>query len=433
MFISLGYLSAKMLIPLLIPVLYFSRHYLLDLFDNEIDSTTGKHQAIFLNTFIVSFSYSLNIILLIIEYKSTRSSKQKKQEKEFDNQLIIEKIKLEKKQKKYRTIFLILLPLFNFFNYLVYDIVGMFKPSDYNKIYFYPVSIPFYFIVTAFMSFLFLNYRFYRHQKTSMIITPILSIFLLFFLVIVNEDEDKKNRSSTSILFLIVCVGLRSLRYILYIFGKLFMEKMFVTQIKFMTFLGIFGVLFSLFVNCLSYAIKMNYVVNPVFNDYFVIKNGYKRLENIFDIFGKLNADNFPYLIGVIILWFAENYITWFCIYTFSPNHYTIYSSINSSTALLQELIRNYKLPVLIPSILALLGIFISGLIFNEIIIIRILKMEKNTNVEINRRQKDETQISMIRYSDSKSDHSNEFPETSFDSDLSNKLDRYSNNSLKSS
>ena len=433
MFISLGYLSAKMLIPLLIPVLYFSRHYLLDSFDDDIDSTSGKHQSIFLNTFIVSFSYSLNIFLLIIEYKSTRSSKQKKQEKEFDNQLIIEKIKLEKKQKKYRTIFLILLPLFNFFNYLIYDIVGMFKPSDYNKNYFYPVSIPFYFIVTAFMSFLFLNYKFYRHQKTSMIITPILSIFLLFFLVIVNEDEDKKNRSSTSILFLIVCVGLRSLRYILYVFGKLFMEKMFVTQIKFMTFLGIFGVLFSLFVNCLSYAIKMNYVVNPVFNDYFVIKNDYKRLENIFDIFGKLNVDNSPYLIGVIILWFAENYITWFCIYTFSPNHYTIYSSINSLTALLQELIKNFKLGVFIPSILALCGIFISGLIFNEIIIIRILKMEKNTNVEINRRQKEETQISMIRYSDSKSDHSNEFPETSFDSDLSNKLDRYSNNSLKSS
>ena len=109
MFISLGYLSTKMIIPLLIPVLYFSRHSLLDLFDDEIDSTSGKHQSIFLNTFIVSFSYSLNIFLLIIEYKSTRSSRQKKQEKEFDNQLIIEKIKLEKKQKKYRTIFFYLI------------------------------------------------------------------------------------------------------------------------------------------------------------------------------------------------------------------------------------------------------------------------------------------------------------------------------------
>ena len=433
MFISLGYLSKKMLIPLLIPVLYNIRHYLLELFDKEIDNTDNeKHQPIFLNTFIVSISYSLNIILLFIEYKTTQSGKEYMQEKEFDNQLIIEKLKQEKVQKNYRAIFLILLPLFNFFNYLSYDIVGIFKPTDYNKIYFYPVSIPFLFIITAFMSFLFLNYKFYLHQKATMIITPILSLFLLLFLIIENEETEQKNKSLTSILFLIECLGLRSLRYILYVFGKLFMEKMFVSHIKLMTFLGIFGVLFSLIVNCFSYLLKMNSLENPDLNDYFIIKDGYKRLENIFDIFGKMDMYNFLIFIGIIILWFAENYIVWFCIYTFSPNHYTIYASINSLSALLQELIKNFKWYLGIPSILALCGIFISGLIFNEIIIIRIFKMEINTNVEINRRQKEETQISMIKFSDSKSDHNNEFPENSFDSDLSNtKLDRNSSCSIK--
>ena len=433
MFISLGYLSKKMLIPLLIPVLYNIRHYLLELFDKEIDNTDNeKHQPIFLNTFIVSISYSLNIILLFIEYKTTQSGKEYMQEKEFDNQLIIEKLKQEKVQKNYRAIFLILLPLFNFFNYLSYDIVGIFKPTDYNKIYFYPVSIPFLFIITAFMSFLFLNYKFYLHQKATMIITPILSLFLLLFLIIENEETEQKNKSLTSILFLIECLGLRSLRYILYVFGKLFMEKMFVSHIKLMTFLGIFGVLFSLIVNCFSYLLKMNSLENPDLNDYFIIKDGYKRLENIFDIFGKMDKYNFLIFIGIIILWFAENYIVWFCIYTFSPNHYTIYASINSLSALLQELIKNFKWYLGIPSILALCGIFISGLIFNEIIIIRIFKMEINTNVEINRRQKEETQISMIKFSDSKSDHNNEFPENSFDSDLSNtKLDRNSSCSIK--
>ena len=433
MFISLGYLSKKMLIPLLIPVLYNIRHYLLDFFDEKIDNTDNeKHQPIFLNTFIVSISYSLNIILLFIEYKTTQSGKANMQEKEFDNQLIIEKLKQERVQKNYRAIFLILLPLFNFFNYLSYDIVGIFKPTDYNKIYFYPVSIPFLFIITAFMSFLFLNYKFYLHQKATMIITPILSLFLLLFLIIENEETEQKNKSLTSILFLIECLGLRSLRYILYVFGKLFMEKMFVSHIKLMTFLGIFGVLFSLIVNCFSYLLKMNSLENPDYNDYFIIKDGYKRLENIFDIFGKLDGPNFLILIGIIILWFAENYIVWFCIYTFSPNHYTIYSSINSLSALLQKLIKNFNWYIGIPSILALCGIFISGLIFNEIIIIRIFKMEINTNVEINRRQKEETQISMIKFSDSKSDHNNEFPENSFDSDLSNtKLDRNSSCSIK--
>ena len=53
------------------------------------------------------------------------------------------------------------------------------------------------------------------------------------------------------------------------------------------------------------------------------------------------------------------------------------------------------------------------GLIFNEIIIIRICELDKYTNVEINKRQKKETNISMARYDD----NNNEYPDNSFDSD----------------
>jgi hypothetical protein len=218
MFISLGYLSIKMLIPLLIPALYFARHYLLDMFDKRIDDAKSeeiKHQSVFLNTFIISISYSLNIFLFIIEYNRTRSSRKKIQEKEFDNQLIIEKLKMEKKQKQYRTIFLILLPLFNFFNHLSYDIVGMFKPPEYNKNFFYPISIPFFFIITAFMSYLFLNFKFYLQQKISMIISPILSLALLVILILIRKDKEKANNTLIPVLFLIECLGLKSLRYIL--------------------------------------------------------------------------------------------------------------------------------------------------------------------------------------------------------------------------
>ena len=426
MFISLGYLSLKMIIPLLIPVLYSIRHYLLEEFDKNLKSSDNnvKCQSVFLNTFIVSISYSLNIFLLIIEYKQTKSSRKKVQEKEFDNQLLIEKLKIEKKKKKYKILFLILLPLFNFFNLLFYDIINMFKPSDYNKNFYYTLSIPIFFIVTALTSFLFLNNKIYLHQHVSMLISPMLSLIVLLILIILCPG--KKNKSVSSILFLIECLALRSLRYILAVFGKLFMDKMFVTQIKLMAFFGIFGIIFSLIANYLSFFIKMNFVENPDLNDYFEINDGNKRLKNIFDNWGDFGELNWLYFVGIIIFWFAENYFIWFCIYEFSPNHYTVYASISTIIVIFIDILKQNtfkKQFINIISFVALFGIFICGLIFNEIIIIRAFKMDKYTKVEINKRQKEDTKISMVKYIDNNNDN----PENSFDNE--SEKDRFSNNS----
>ena len=301
--------------------------------------------------------------------------------------------------------------------------------------YIFCVFFPIYLIITAHMSYLFLNYKFYLHQKTSMIISPLLSLLLLAFLVILN-NTDQKNNTLYSVLFLILCVGLKSLRYILYVFGKVFMDKMFVTHIKLMTFLGLFGIIFSLIANAISFLINLEFIENPDLNDYFIIQTGFKRFKNIFDNWGYSEDYQWITLILVIIFWFAENYIVWFCIYTFSPNHFTIYSSINSIAALIME-IYNYTFGennknilmnlISIPFIIAVFGVFASGLIFNEIFIIRVCNMDKYTKVEINRRQKEETQITMVKYNPtnkSNSSSSNEFPESSFDSEnLDSQLD----------
>ena len=419
MFISLGYLSLKMIIPLLIPVFYSIRHYLLEEFDKNLKENNNdeKRQSVFINPFIISISYSLNAILLIIEYKQTKSAKKNIQEKEFDNQLLIEKIKMEKEQRKRKFKYLILLSFFNFFNLLSYDIINIFKPSDYYKNFFYILSIPVFFIITALLSFFFLNYHIYRHQKLSMIISPILSLSLLIVLILLKDDKKKDNKSPEALLFLIECLGLRSLRYILDVLGKLFMDKMFVSHIRLMTYLGIFGIIFSLIANSLSFFVSWNFVKNPDLNDYFIITNNRKRLKNIFDDWGDFGDLNWLLFIGNILLWFGENYIKWFCIYSFSPNHYTVYASINSIIIIFIEIVikkfssGNFFIKIF--ALVALCGIFICGLIFNEIIIIRICDLDKYTNVEINNRQKNETQISMVKYND----NNNENPDNSFDSD----------------
>ena len=98
MFISLGHLSKKMIIPLSIPIFYSLRHYILEKFDENL-SDSKKH-SVFLNTFILSIGYSFNILLFLIEKKKIKSNKKKIQEKEFDNQLLIEKKKNRKNTKK---------------------------------------------------------------------------------------------------------------------------------------------------------------------------------------------------------------------------------------------------------------------------------------------------------------------------------------------
>ena len=425
MFNSFGYLSTKMIIPLLIPILYILRHYLLELFEEK----RKGNQSVFINSFIVSISYSLNFILLIIEYNKTKSNEKKTKQKEFDNQLLIEKLKREKKQKRHILLYLFLIPLFNYLILLIYDILNIFKPIGYNKYYFYCLAIPFFFIVTAIMSILLLNYKIYKHQKVAMIISPILSLSLLIILIIQNKGQEKISGILKTILFLIENIGLKSLRYILIVLGKLFMEKMFVSHIKLMTYLGFFGIIFSLIANSFSFLINFNFIEDQDLDEYFIIQDNKKRLKNIFDIWGELGHSNWLLLIGIIILWFIEKYISWFCIYTFSPNHFIVYASINSIVLLFIELvIRKFSfsnLFIIIFSSVALCGILFCGLIFNEIIIVRLWKLDKYTKVEIDKRQKEETILSMIKYNDN--NNNEEFPDNSFNSDnLNDKIDRIS-------
>lgn len=226
------------------------------------------------------------------------------------------------------------------------------------------------------MSYLLLNTKIYRHQKISMIISPLLSIIM--FVVFKEECELKLN----IIVYLIICLILRSLRFILMVFGKFYMEKLYVTQFKLLSCFGIFGIIFSLIVNFISYFLKF-----PEFID----KKEFlgQRLRNVFDCWGIINK---WYFFGSVFFWFIENYLIWFCISRFSPNHYIVFRNISSILVILKELINkngfnDYKTII---SFFALFGIFICGLTFNEIIIIRIFKLDKYTAVEIDKRQREE-------------------------------------------
>jgi hypothetical protein len=409
--ISFGYLSKKMLIPLLIPILYSIRHYTLDEFDQKLkdENSEEKKQSVFINTLLLCITYSLDFFLLIYVNWKSKSKYKMTQENKFNNQLIIEREKMEKRQKKNTILYLILLSFFNYLIFFIYDIFGMFKPSGYNKNYFYALSIPVYLIITALFSFIFLGYKFYRHQKLAMIVSPILGLSLLLIIGAYSEDD---NIDGSYILFIIECLILRSSRFIIVVFGKVIMEKMFVNQFKLMTYLGLFGILFIIISSGISYLITFN--IKEIKSDYLVtMDNGSFRLKNIFDSWGNFSTTNTIILIITLVVWSIENNLIWFSIYEFSPNHYTVYASITTIFILFFDIYKKGKsYIILISSIFALCSIFICGLIFNEIIIIGMCKMDKNTNVEINRRQKEETESSIIRFN-------YELPDASFDTESS--------------
>ena len=379
MFISLGYFSKKMIIPLLIPLIYIFRHNII----KELNK--GEKISIFLNTFIVSLSYLFNIILLIIENKSV-PNKKKTFLNQFINQLLIERKRIEKEKTKKKFIFLFIISFCNFLNFQVYDIVKIFKPDDYNEQYFYAISITFFFLSTALMSYLFLDTHIYNHQKLSLIISPILSAIMCYVFI---------NNLKLKIIYLLICLLLRNFRFILMVFGKLFMEKYFISKLKILSFFGIIGLILSLIINILAYFLKFDNIEDK------------KEFENnkiitVFDVLSKINKIQ---LFIAIILWFLENHLIWFCISELSPNHYIIYRNISSIfnvfkeifKEILKEIFTKYdtnKLKMCIVSFIALIGMFICGLIFNELIIIRICGFDKYTAFELDKRQKEETENS---------------------------------------
>jgi hypothetical protein len=98
MFISFGRVSKKMLIPLFIPVIYLFRHYVLEAANND-------NKSVFMNTSIVSICYSLNIFPFIIESCLIKSKRKKSLRMSFDNQLLIEKKKIEATKMKKQIFF----------------------------------------------------------------------------------------------------------------------------------------------------------------------------------------------------------------------------------------------------------------------------------------------------------------------------------------
>lgn len=427
---ELGNLTSQMLIPFSIPVIYFIRHFLLTQFDSSMNEEgEGIHnQSALMHTFMINIGYLLSGFLWYIEAK--RSKVKKKDELNEDandtttysnpheiinndddkntyiSQLVVQRTELKKKRRRKIVIYFLALGIFNLFNYQMYDLMSLKKFDEYQTYYFYCLSISFFLIVTAVASMFVLKLRIYSHQIFSMILSLILSLSIFLILLFVERKDEEEEKNYLDIFCgLSIFIPLRSLRFVLYVLGKSFMSLYYITYTQLLFIFGVIGIILNLLINCISIIClfipnfllgkKKEYFIGCV-DESGVLK--YYRLRNIFDCFSHFTQKSIFYFVLTTFFWFIENYLIWLTINILSPCHYVIYANVTSVvfSFLGKEgrfFLLQYRdsIPVILYIFFAFSGIFIASLIFNEVIIIRLCGFEKNTALEIYRRERIDT------------------------------------------
>lgn len=411
---ALGNLSLKLIAPFLIPLFYLVRHYFLKSFDNSfLNDKQENKKSCLMHTFMINIGYLFAGLFVYIENQKTKSkSIIDKDEKLFQSfsdtgrrneenpnndlsqgyisQFDLQRTELKRDRKKKLTIYFLLLGVFNYFNWQIYDILNMQKFTSYESYYFYSLSVSFFFLVTAVASKLILKIRIYKHQTYSMALSFLLSLSIFFILLFKDQERDKNY--SQIFLALLIFIPVRSLRFIVYVIGKKFMINLYISHSQIIFFNGIIGIIGNLLLSLLTYMIKFerNFIDHKK-DDYFMNEeNGKYRLINIFDVFANFSSNSIVYFIPSIIFWFLENYCIWLTISLLSPCHYIIYANIimivfsfcDGEGLFFLSGYGNFIYYI----IFAFLGVIFSSLVFNEIIIIKLCGLDKNTSLEIYKR-----------------------------------------------
>ena len=403
MFIEFGIINYKLLFPLIYPCLYQIRRLIHDDSKPFYELITGY------------FGYLLGgIVFFIIKYRmkkihSERENKNNKNECENENQRIslieneennsniftendnnnlydlsnvnaidqmkIIKQKALKKQNRKKYLFLFVLALINLIPMTIECFTN--KNIKLNYLNFKIGSSLFYMILFYIIfSRIILGYRLYTHQLLSFIIIIICISVLLLFYLIYEENINYKALIFIS-LYLFFIMSLYSLYNVL---EKKYFNKYMDSPYHLMYIIGL-----------ISLCILLIYELITVFifgirnNDF----NGF-----IFQII--YNYKNNLYLYPLIFiadiisafLWIAGIQLT---IYFFSPGHIIISESLSQIlTTIIQNTLDNYNIYSKIIIYFLFIIIVISSLIYNEVIIINLCSLNKNTKKKIITRAKTE-------------------------------------------
>ena len=379
MFIELGILNLKLLIPLMYPLFYQIRRY--------IHKNSNPFYVLF--TDFIGYLFG-GIIFLIIKFRMRKINK-KKENKEVEkekeiitlnesidnnnnltiknksnliNQLEVEKKKLKRQNLKKKYFFLLILSFIN----LVPMPLEIITDEDININFKIGSSLFYHIFFFVVFSRIILGIKIYRHQLFSLLVIIIcMPILLTFYLV--NDSEDKKDLILESF-YLIIIICLYSLYDIL---GKKYYNTYMDSPYHLMFIIGVISL--SLIIPYEIITVLINGIGDNSYNGIiYQIKTYYKDYSYWFLLIFILDVLN-------KFLMFAGIMLT---IYFFTPCHFIISESLSQivSTIVDNSLEEYNKYLKIIIFILYFIIVF-SSLIYNEIIIINVCSLSKNTKKKI--------------------------------------------------
>ena len=342
-----------------------------DLSDKDVDTIVYELNDLFVPTFNDSFDRSSTSsfvkVKTLVNTKTVRS--------EHSNQIALEKIKIEKKNSKRKHLFILLLVVI----YLIPMLLDAFNPYAFKT----SSSVSLFFSIISYVIFgrLILGMKIYTHQIFALIIILVGNIIIVLLVFIGKETQN----FILSLLFIVSIVVLFCLYNNL---SKRYFNVYMGSPYYLMFVIGLISI-------CLIFPYEVITVIafgkNTSFNGIFY------QMEKNFE-----KTSLYPLIfIGDIIsafLWIAGIILT---IYFFTPCHFIICESISQIlSALISHTLDELSVARQVIIYILFFIIFLGSLIYNEIFIINICSLSKNTQKHIIIRQKEETDNILVDVSD---------------------------------
>ena len=342
-----------------------------DLSDKDVDTIVYELNDLFVPTFNDSFDRSSTSsfvkVKTLVNTKTVRS--------EHSNQIALEKIKIEKKNSKRKHLFILLLVVI----YLIPMLLDAFNPYAFKT----SSSVSLFFSIISYVIFgrLILGMKIYTHQIFALIIILVGNIIIVLLVFIGKETQN----FILSLLFIVSIVVLFCLYNNL---AKKYFNVYMGSPYYLMFVIGLISI-------CLIFPYEVITVIafgkNTSFNGIFY------QMEKNFE-----KTSLYPLIfIGDIIsafLWIAGIILT---IYFFTPCHFIICESISQIlSAFISHTLDELSVARQVIIYILFFIIFLGSLIYNEIFIINICSLSKNTQKHIIIRQKEETDNILVDVSD---------------------------------
>ena len=389
-FISLGYLSLKLLFPFLTPIFSCLRSYVnITVNPNPEDESSFLGFTFFLAflLFLCEILCGLLELLSVIRQQTTKSKLMEEEKKTSQNQTeesalrssriasLLVPVEKGKKTNKYLFYYLFAATFVDFFSFCTLTRISLVDKTLENVVDSEIRIIQIVFI--SVLSKIFLHYPFHRHHAASLtfIAVGMILICLKSFSNITPTTENIIN----TILYL-VC-------YLLYviqdIIEKYVMEKEYISPFRLLLYEGIIGMGISLVAFILSFCIPFQVLFKTQNTE---ISNN--LLSSLGEVFTSINNNKIHIAFYALFLFSSCGYNLFIVLtnYYFYPSHINVSDTLSllAFWLLLEEEkdIGWYHILKVVGFIL----IFIGGLIYNEIIIVYFFGLGEYTRKEIRER-----------------------------------------------